>query len=77
MKNKYEIGDPVWIYMAFHDGELTKGKVVHAFSLPSWCIPEHYVIEIETEVDPVLEIREPNTMSEDGLGPIGMWRGLR
>ena len=60
--HRYKVGDDAWIYCGNHQGEMTKGRVVHVFSLPGWAIPEHYVVEIETEIDPLLEVRDPMCM---------------
>jgi hypothetical protein len=68
MKKKYEIGDKCWIFLSYHEGERTEGTVVHKFSLPGWCIPEHYVVEIPTPVDPLLEVHDPYTMRETSEG---------
>ncbi len=72
MKLAYEIGDPVWI--AGYGDELTEGRVVHKFTLKGWCVAEHYVVEIPTEIDPLLEVRDPMTMSHTAEGPMGLWR---
>lgn len=58
MKTKYEIGDDAWIYIRDHEGERTKGKVVAVLDLPGWG-GLNYVIEIETSMDPLLEVRAP------------------
>jgi hypothetical protein len=56
--NSPNIGDTVYIYIGDHKGKRTAGKVVHAFMLPGWAKGLiHYVIEIETSIDPFLEIR--------------------
>ena len=55
---RFEIGSDAWIYLPYHKGELTKGKVIAALDLPGYSF-RHYVVEIDTPVDPVLEIRAP------------------
>jgi len=52
----FEIGEEAWIYLHGHQGEMTKGKVVAILDLPGWGHP-NYVIEIDTPMDPLLEVR--------------------
>jgi hypothetical protein len=51
---------------------LHEGKVVAILNLEGWIYP-HYVVELQTGIDPILEVRDGFTLS-DGRGPIGMWR---
>lgn len=55
---KFNLGDDAWIYLSNHQGELTKGKVIAELDLPGYGF-KNYVIEIDTSVDPLLEIRAP------------------
>lgn len=48
-----------------------KGKVVHIFEMYGL---DQYVIEIDTGIDPVLEVRSSLTVSDHPDQPIGMWR---
>lgn len=74
MKQEYNVGETAWIYFGDHKGELTEGTVVHKFRLDGWLsTPWHYVIEIPTSIDPILEVRDPWTMSPAEDQPIGMW----
>lgn len=76
VKTKYEIGDTVWIH-GVRTGELTQGKVIKSFTLAEAGYNEDmifYVVEIPTSIDPLLEIREWMTMSQDAEGPVGIWR---
>lgn len=68
-----EVGDVAWIYMSGHKGDLTKGFIVHKFCL-NRNSGEKYVIEIDTPVDPVYEVRDGFTVSDTKKGPIGMYR---
>ncbi len=61
MRAPYEIGDKCWIAISGLD-ERTEGRVVHKFTLLGWYDPIHYVIEIETELDPLMECRQAITM---------------
>lgn len=53
---EYNVGDDVGIHIG--SGRLSKGKVVHKFSLAGWLFPYHYVIEVPTHIDPILEVRD-------------------
>jgi ribosomal protein L24 len=78
MKTKYEKGDDVWIHVGSTPGKLSKGTVLEVLDLS-----EHgysflnYLIEIQTSIDPILEVREAMTMSEDEKGPIGLFRKMK
>lgn len=50
-------GDEAWIWLSGHNGELTKGTVVHRFRLPH-IFGELFVIEIDTHIDPFWEVRQ-------------------
>jgi hypothetical protein len=64
---EYEVGDLVWLYIGDPEGKKYPGKVVHKFQLPDYSF-KHYVVEIDTHVDPLLEVRCWGTLSdtEDG-----------
>lgn len=67
------VGDTAYYFASGHKGELSKGTVVHVFELYRRA---HYVIEIPTHIDPVLEIRCSLSVSDAPDKPIGLWRGL-
>jgi hypothetical protein len=67
------VGDLCWCYVGNHKGKLSKGKVVHILNLKGWPC-KHYVIEIPTGVEPLLEIRDGLTVSDRAKGPIGFLR---
>lgn len=80
-KKKYEIGDAVWIYgITRSNAKLSKGKIIatldltHAGYNPNII---HYVISIPNEIEPLLEIRTWETMSQDDKGPVGSLRDSR
>lgn len=52
---------------------MVAGKIVHIFNLPN-DEAERYVIEIDTPIDPVYEVREYETISPDANGPINLFR---
>lgn len=53
---EYNVGDKAWIYIGNHKGKRTEGTVIAELDLPGYSF-RHYVIEIPTSVDPLLEIR--------------------
>jgi hypothetical protein len=61
VRDDYAVGDAAWIYLGNHDGELTEGKVIAVLDLPGFGM-RNYVIQIDTEIDPLLEIRSAFTM---------------
>ena len=78
MKIKYAKGDDVWIHLGYEPGKLSKGKVLEVLDLS-----EHgysflnYLIEISTSIEPLLEVRNAMTISEDEKGPVGLFRQLK
>lgn len=74
IKKEYQLGDTVWIYGI--GSELTKGTVVKTFLIdyPNVNTETYYVIHIPTSIEPLLEIRNWETISQDNIGPVG---GLR
>ena len=79
VKKKYTVGDTVWIYgVGALKNTLTKGKVIKTIDLSDvgYADPIHYVIEIPTHIDPLLEIRNWATISQDAKGPVGAFRNL-
>ena len=60
VKQKYNIGDSVWIYgVRRGNTKPTKGKIIKSLDLSECGYNDvtHYVIEIPTEIEPLLEIR--------------------
>lgn len=53
---EYKVGDKAWIYIGNHKGMRTEGTIIAELDLPGYSVT-HYVIEIPTSVDPLLEIR--------------------
>lgn len=77
IKKTYNIGDDVWIYGITISNKITKGKVIASIDLSKEGYEElHYIIEIPTHIESLLEIRTWHTMSQDELGPIGSIREL-
>lgn len=79
MKTDYKVGDKCWIYLGDHKGKMTKGKILQKLDLSEhgYCLPGYYVIEIKTHIDPILEIRDPFSMSPSKDEPIGLWAMAR
>lgn len=77
MKTEYNIKDIVWIHMG--ERKLTKGRVVEIIDLehlnekhdPDY---ELYIIEVQTGIDPVYEVRDFGQISPDAQGPIALFR---
>jgi hypothetical protein len=75
IKKSYSLNDPVWIHGISPNNKLTEGTVIALVDLKSCGYTEiHYVIEIPTHIEPLLEIRTWQTMSQDMEGPIGSMR---
>lgn len=77
MKTQYDIKDIVWIHLG--ERKLTKGRIVEIIDLehldeghdPD---DELYVIEVQTGIDPVYEVRNFKQISPDAQGPIALFR---
>lgn len=78
MKKEYNIKDQVWIHLG--EPTIVEGRVVEIFNL---ChidgyskTREFYVIEIQTGIDNIFEVREFDQISPDSNGPINAYRML-
>jgi hypothetical protein len=77
MKTEYNIKDTVWIHMG--ERKLTRGRVVEIIDLehlnegidPDY---ELYVIQVQTGIEPVYEVRDFSQISPDAHGPIAVFR---
>ena len=59
----WKIDDTAWIHIGGPDNPLHEGKIVHIFELPHWAPGmKHYVVEIDTHIDPLLEVRSIGSM---------------
>ena len=78
IKMKYSVGDSVWIAgVSRNNTRLTEGTVIKEIDLSAEGFSEiQYVISVPSSVEPLLEIRNWQTMSEDSHGPVGGFRGL-
>jgi len=78
VKKKYNVGDTVWIYGINRSNvKPTKGTVIKTVDLSgAGYTYEHYVVEIPSHIEPLLEIRTWHNISQDELGPVGSLRDL-
>lgn len=78
VKKVYNIGDDVWIFGITSENKITKGRVVATVDLTNKGYGEdlHYIIDIPSHIEPLLEIRSWHTMSQDENGPVGSFRDL-
>ena len=60
-KHSYELGEEVLIFGLSGNGQPDVGKIVHTFDLPDNMLKE-YVVEVETTLDPLYEVRNVFTM---------------
>lgn len=78
-KKSYKVGDPVWIYGINRSNvKPTQGKVIKVVDLSDsgYSTGDHYIIEIPTSIEPLLEVRTWHNMSQDEKGPVGSFREL-
>lgn len=74
VKKKYNVGDTVWIYGVNRTNvKSTQGTVVKAFNIEGYN-DLHYVVAIPTEIEPLLEIRTWQTISQTADGHVGSLR---
>ena len=78
MKNQFNIKDQVWIHLG--ESSMVQGRVVEIFDLAHIDgYPkdrEFYVIEIQTGIDNIFEVRDFEQISPDAKGPINAYRNL-
>jgi hypothetical protein len=78
VKKEYNIGDTVWIYGIATSNKITQGTVVASIDLSAqgFGTDLHYIIEIPTHIESLLELRTWQTISQDKNGPVGSIRGI-
>jgi hypothetical protein len=78
VKKIYDLGDIVWIYGVSRDqNKPTKGRIVRIIGLEDWGYPDDqdfYIVEIQTSIEPIFEVRTWETISQDEKGPVGAFR---
>lgn len=79
-KKEYDLNDTVWIAgIDSKHNNLVPGKVIKIFNIETHSYDpkiKYYVIEIPTHIEPLLEIRTWETISQDGHGPVGAIREI-
>ena len=74
VKKKYNVGDTVWIYgVQRNNDKSTQGTIVKSFNIEGQN-DMHYVVSIPTEIEPLLEIRTWQTISQTKDGHVGSLR---
>ena len=72
----YSVNDTVWIHLG--ERQLVPGQVVKIFDLNhlggNRTSDELYVIEVQTGIDDVYEVRNFNQISPDATGPLNIFR---
>lgn len=77
IKKEYSIGDIVWIHGISPSNKLTQGKLIATLDLSKEGYQElQYVIEIPSHIEPLLELRPWQTISQDEYGPVGSLREI-
>jgi hypothetical protein len=75
VKKIYEIGDTVWIYgISIKPVKSTQGKIIHKFTLEHAGYNEdiiHYVVEVPSEIENLIEVRTWATISQTKDGYVG------
>lgn len=80
VKKEYNTGDTTWIHGVGSASKFTKGTVIKKFTIdyPGFDHEEvQYIISVPTHIESLLEIRNWQTMSQDEIGPIGMYREIK
>jgi hypothetical protein len=79
VKKQYAVGDTVWIYgVNRSNAKPVQGTVIKIVDLSDsgYSIGNHYIIEVPSHIEPLLEIRSWHNISQDARGPVGSLRGL-
>lgn len=78
-KKSYKVGDTVWVYGVNRSNtKPVEGKVIKIVDLSAagYTLGDHYIIEVPTSIEPLLEIRSWHNISQDANGPVGSLRDL-
>lgn len=79
VKKEYAVGDSVWIYGVNRSNvKPVEGKVIKVVDLTNagYGFGPHYIIEVPTHIEPLLEIRSWHNISQDEKGPVGSFREI-
>jgi len=74
VKKKYALGDTVWIYGINRDNNRSvQGTVIKVFTIDysNYNKELHYLVEVPTEIEPLLEVRTWHTISQTKDGHVG------
>jgi hypothetical protein len=74
VKKKYAVGDTVWIYGINRDNNRSiQGTVIKVFTIEygNYNKEPHYLVEVPTEIEPLLEVRTWHTISQTKDGHVG------
>jgi len=77
VKKKYAVGDTVWIYGINRDNNRSvQGTVIKVFTIDygNYNKEPQYLVEIPTEIEPLLEVRTWHTISQTKDGHVGSVR---
>ena len=78
IKKEYDVGDTVWIYGIGTSNKITKGRIIFKLDLSHQGYTDlQYVVEIPTHIEPLLELRTWQNISQDEKGPVGSLREVR
>lgn len=78
-KKSYYVGDTVWIYGINRSNvKPAKGKIIKTIDLTDsgYTNGPHYVVEIPSHIESLLEIRTWENISQDEIGPVGSLREM-
>ena len=77
IKKVYNPGDIVWLYgISKENNKLTKGIVSMVLTVPGYESQSHYLISVPSPIEPLLEVRTWETISQDSSGPVGGFRQM-
>ena len=74
VKKKYAVGDTVWIYGIRRDNSKSEqGTIIKVFTIDygTYNNEPHYLIEVPTSIEPLLEVRTWHTISQTKDGHVG------
>jgi hypothetical protein len=77
VKKKYAVGDTVWIYgISKNNVKSTQGIVIKIFTIDygNYNKEPQYLVEVPTEIEPLLEVRTWHTISQSKDGHVGSVR---
>ncbi len=79
VKKLYKVGDAAWIYgVNRNNTKPVQGEVIKIVDLKEsgYFAGPYYIISIPTHIEPLLEIRTWENISQDENGPVGSFREI-